>query len=157
MKNQAGGPLVLSPELWVGVSVERHEGFNEQLKQMVSTKAWDPQSKTWWFPISYLPHVKQLMRECKLVDDVTLDRYYGLIQSELDRRRSLKVNTSVDGVVNPALADAYAKLGLHPSCSRTLVDWAIALARRDGMSLGAPTTELLHKEEAYRIICSGGA
>lgn len=156
MKNQAGGPLVLSPELWVGAAVPYDEKFAEEFKKLVSTSAWDPMSRTRWFPISYLVHVKQLIREHKLVTDDLLDRHHMLIQTELSRRTALKVATSVDGVVKSELVDAYARLGLHPTCSRTLVEWAIILARKEGMTLGAPSTELLHKEEAYRVICSGG-
>lgn len=153
MKNQGSGILVLSPELWAGVSAPYEPEFTKALKQLCSVLAWDPQSKTWWFPISYLPHVKQLIREHKLTTDGHLDNAHAQIQAELDRRRAIKVATSVDGQVTGPLADAYALLGLHPSASATLVYWAILLARKEGNMLGAPTTELLRKEEAYRQIC----
>lgn len=155
LKNQGNNILVLSPELWAGVVAPFHEAFQKGFKEMVSTFAWDPQSKTRWFPISYLVHVKQLVREHRLTTDGHLDNAYGLIQTELARRTALKRATSVDGEIDTGLTADYARLGLHPSCSRTLVEWAILLARKEGTMLGAPTTELLHKEEAYRRICAG--
>lgn len=156
MKNQGSGILVLSPEVWVGVCAPYKPEFTKALKQMVSVSAWDSQSKTWWFPVSYLSFVKQLIREHALTTDGHLDNAHGLIESELRRRTSLKVATNVDGEVADALTEAYARLGLHPSASRTLIEWAILLARKEGTMLGAPTTELLHREEAYRLICAGG-
>lgn len=148
---------MLSPELWVGAAVGYDKPFVAAMKQMVNTMAWDGQSRTWWFPISYLVHVKQLIREHHLTSDGLLENAYNLIQIELKRRTALKVATSVDGVVKPELVAAYARLGLHPTCSPTLVEWAIILARKEDGQLGAPSTELLHKEEAYRFICAGGA
>lgn len=157
MKNQGSGPLVLSPELWVGVVIGYDQKFTEAYKAMVSVRAWDPQSKTWWMPISYMPHVKQLMREHHCASDATLDNAHALIQSELNRRVQLKRATDVDGQVSPVLVDNYAMLGLHPNASRTLIEWAILLARKEGTQLGAPTTRLLQQEEAYQQILAGGS
>lgn len=157
MKNQGTGILVLSPEVWAGAITPFNTDYQKAFKQMVSVTAWDAQSKTWWFPISYLLHVKQLIREHQLTTDGHLDNAHGLIVSELSRRTALKRATSVDGEVEGGLAADYAVLCLHPSAPRTLVEWAILYARKEGMMLGAPTTELLRKEEAYRRICAGGA
>lgn len=157
MKNQGTGILVLSPEIWVGATTPFNKDYQTAYKQMVSVTAWDAQSKTWWFPVSYLSHVKQLIREYKLTTDGHLDNAHALILSELSKRTALKRATNVDGEVEGGLADDYALLGLHPQCSRTLVEWAILLARKEGSMLGAPTTTLLRQEEAYRRILAGGA
>ena len=156
MKNPSSSVLSLSPELWAGCVVDYDKPFAEAFKNMVSVSAWDPLSKTRWFPISYLPHVKQLVREHRLSSDIALDNAHGQIQAELNRRTALKRATDVDGNITGQLGDDYAKLGLHPSASRTLVEWAIILARKEGSMLGAPTTKLLELEECYRRICAGG-
>lgn len=156
MKNQSGQILSLSPELWAGAQTPFDKAFNDAFHKLVSVNAWDGMSKTRWFPISYLPFVKQLIREHALTSDTALDRASTLIQSELDRRVAIKRATDADGNVNGQLAADYAELGLHPSAHRTLVEWAIIFWRKELGTLGAPTTRLLQLEECYRRICSGG-
>lgn len=147
--------LALSPELWVGALPEYDPQFTKQLKDMVEVRAFDPSTKAWWFPISYLPFVKNLMRELKCAPEKMVDEASHVIQAELSRRTFMKVNTDVDGNLNPKLVEAYATLGLHPSASRAFVEWAIIFQRREAQTLAIPQTQLLKCEEAYRLICGG--
>src|SRR5262249_14350846 len=112
-------------------------------------------SRTRWFPVSYLPHVKQLVREYNMASPNVLDAAHAAVQAELQRRILVKSAVNGDGVVNSQVADDYAKLGLHPSAPRWLIEWAIIGWRKDLGSLGAPTTRLLELEECYRRICAG--
>lgn len=146
--------LGLSPELWVGVLTDYHPQFVDALKKMVELRAFDPTTKAWWFPISYLPHVKQLVREHKAADEGTLERAHGVILAEIERRRALKANTNLDGTVNESMARDFATMGLHPSAPRMLIEWAIMFWRKELGAFGAPTTRLLEIEEAYRRICA---
>lgn len=144
----------LSPQLWVGLLVDYDPGFIDAFKKMVELRALDFVTKVWWFPISYLPFVKQLAREHHVASDSKLDAAHNVVQAELNRRQFLAVNTSVDGKLDESIAADYAKLGLHPSAPRWLVEWAIIGWRKDLGSFGAPTTQLLQLEECYRRICA---
>lgn len=146
--------LGLSPELWVGVLVDYNTEFQTAFKKMVELRAYDPTTRAWWFPVSYLTFVKQLAREHKAAPDDKLEQAHQVIQAELNRRQFLKVNTDVDGKLNATIAADYATLGLQPSVPRVLIEWAIIFWRKELGAFGAPTTELLLKEEAYRRICA---
>lgn len=150
-----GDVLALSPELWVGALTDYDKTFTEALKKMVELHAYDPQTRAWWFPISYLPFVKQLAREHHVVDEKKLDAAHQVILAEIQRRRFLAVNTSVDGELAPALVEAFATLNLHPNAPRQFIEWAIFFQRSEAAKMAIPQTQLLRAEEAYRMICGG--
>jgi len=150
------GVLALSPELWVGALPDYCPSYISAFKQMVELRAWDPMTKANWFPISYLPHVKQLIREHKCASNKALDDAHQVILAETARRTAIKRNTDIDGNLNPQLAAAYDMLCLHPNAPRMLVEWAIVYWRREAGQMAVPATQMMKVEEAYRIICAGG-
>jgi hypothetical protein len=153
MRSQQTSPVLrLHPELWAGCVVPFDKQFSEAFKQLVVCGAWDPMAKCRWFPISNLQNVKQLIREHKLVSDASLDNAAANVQAELDVRRAVRRAAPAAGDGENQLANDYAMLGLHVSCPRVLLEWAIIFWRKELGALGVPSTDLLLKEEAYQRI-----
>ncbi len=124
------------PGRWVGVSVGYEKGLVEWFKT-IALKAWDVQTKTWWFPESMEP-----ILSAKLVE-------HGLIT------REQAAKFSAEFYAHQKLGTAeepYAILGIKAGSPRGFVDVAYQYWKRQYTNVGGAGTQLEEVEQAYRQI-----
>lgn len=74
--------LRFSGQRWIGVSLPYDQQLGEEFKQLVAIRAWDAATKTWWFPESYEPLVRHLLRTHDLVDENHLVKFAEALARE---------------------------------------------------------------------------
>jgi len=130
MKNMKSGIAVQagfhwSPQRWFGLrfpwSPEASEAIVPSLKGL-GCAAWDSQSKTWWLPEQFYPHLEGIV--CAVLGDSNVSRLYAFSGSR----------PGVGKLERPTWRDTsspYATLGLIPQASDSVVKAAFQALSRE--------------------------
>ena len=79
--------LRFSGQRWIGVSLPYDRALGEEFKTLVAIRAWDAATKTWWFPESYEPLVRQMLRQHDLCDEDYLVKFAVALEGERQAQR----------------------------------------------------------------------
>jgi len=124
------------PGRWIGVCC----AYNTELINFFKAqpiKAWDAQTKTWWFPESVEPIISAEMVRLNV----------------LTREKASAFSKEFYAHQQLGTADEpYAILGIKPGSPRALVDLVYAYWKRQFSSVGGAGTQLEEVEHAYAEI-----
>ncbi len=101
---------------WVGLTRVRYSGdFVALFKETIRVRAWDPETKTWWFPRSAAPIVERLLDDCGIEHPAWVEmgephrRHQGMFTLKPSPYSVLGCREDADDVVLKAAYRALAK------------------------------------------------
>lgn len=128
--------VVLGAEAWVCLRMPYYEAaFVDGLKQAVPLRAYDVDTKSWWFPRSSLPKIRSL-----------LAHYWPTFKLP----EGLESATAPPRIDGAKYRQALSILGLRGSDLDTTVHKGVARLREALAGSNGPLDEV---EEAYLIVC----
>lgn len=134
MRNMGQAPLRVYPGRFIGLSgTVYNAAFIDALKQSLLMKIWDAQSRTWWFPESYLAIVEQLCIQHNVLDQHWFTQFYD--------------KSFPTGPRNP-----YEVLHLAPDAPMHVVTAAYTAMKNECTRTGGVGSQLHEVEEAFRLI-----